>query len=121
MGVAHRVAHKVAHKVAHRVAHGLAHGPRPRFCPHPSATVDQVEAAVKHEMEGPGKLLGYRAMYKKLRQVHDLCVPRDLMHAVMYKVDPAALEERTPQFKQKKTEGSLHVQGNRLGTFSRWA
>ena len=76
-----------------------------------SATVDQVEAAVKHEMEGPGKLLGYRAMYKKLRQVHDLCVPRDLVHAVMYNVNPAALEERTPQFKQKKQKGHFMSKG----------
>lgn len=75
------------------------------------ATVDQEEAAVKHEMEGPGKLLGYRAMYKKLRQVHDLCVPRDLVHAVMYNVDPAALGERTPQFKQKKQKGHFMSKG----------
>ena len=76
-----------------------------------SAIVDQEEAAVKHEMEGPRKLLGYRAMYKKLRQVHDLCVLRDLVHAVMYNVDPAALEERTPQFKQKKQKGHFMSKG----------
>ena len=34
--------------------------------------VDEVEDAVKQEMQGPGKLLGYRALHKKLRQVHDL-------------------------------------------------
>ena len=48
------------------------------------------------------------------------CDTRDLVHAVMYNVDPALLEERTP-LQTEKTEGSLHVQGNRLGTFSRWA
>ena len=48
--------------------------------------------AVANELEGPGKLLGYRAMQKKIRQVHDLNVPRDHMHAVMYDVDPEVLE-----------------------------
>ena len=68
-------------------------------------TVDEVEEAVTREMEGPGRLLGYRAMQKKLRQVHDLRVPRYLVHAVMYNVDPVALEERAPCFKRKKKKG----------------
>ena len=50
-------------------------------------------------MEGQGRLLGYRAMQKKLRQVHDLRVPRDLVNDVMYHVDPVALKERAPCFK----------------------
>ena len=54
--------------------------------------VDEVREAVANELEGPGKLLGYRAMQKKIRQVHDLNVPRDLVHAVMYDVDPEVLE-----------------------------
>ena len=46
-----------------------------------NVTVDEVEAAVKKELEGPGKLLGYRALHKKIRQVYDLNVPRDLVYA----------------------------------------
>ena len=34
--------------------------------------VDEVEEAITREIEGPGRLLGYRAMQKKLRQVHML-------------------------------------------------
>ena len=49
-----------------------------------NVTVDEVEAAVKKELEGPGKLLGYRALHKKIRQVYDLNVLRDLVYAVMY-------------------------------------
>lgn len=49
---------------------------------------------MEKEVDGPGKLLGYRAMHKKLRQVHGLNVPRDLVHAVMYDVDPEGLEGR---------------------------
>ena len=30
-------------------------------------TVDEVEAAVKKELEGPGKLLGYRVLHKKIQ------------------------------------------------------
>ena len=32
-------------------------------------------------------------------------VPRDLVHAVMYQVDPDALEQRAPKFKKEKSEG----------------
>ena len=74
-------------------------------------TVEQVEDAVKLKMEGPGKLLGYRAMQKKLRQVYGLRVPRDFVHAVMYNVDPDALEERAPCFKKKKKKGHFTTRG----------
>ena len=63
--------------------------------------VDEVEEALKKELEGPGKFLGHRALHKKLRQVHELNVPRDLVYAVIYNVDPDALAERVPQFKKK--------------------
>ncbi|CAH3144518.1 unnamed protein product, partial [Pocillopora meandrina] len=56
--------------------------------------VDEVEEELKKELEGPGKFLGYRALHKKLRQVHELNVPWDLVYAVMYNVDPDALAER---------------------------
>ena len=59
--------------------------------------VDEVEEAVTREMEGPGRLLGYRAMKKKLRKVHDLRVPRDLVHAVMYNVDPVSMDAEESQ------------------------
>jgi hypothetical protein len=49
-----------------------------------NVSVDQVMEAVEKELDGPGKLLGYRAMQKKIRQEHNLNVPRDLVHAVMY-------------------------------------
>ena len=80
--------------------------------------VDEVEDAVKQEMQGPGKLLGYHALHKKLRQVHDLNVPRDLVYAVMYNVDPDALAERAPQYKKKEGQRQLHVTRTKLGSFS---
>ena len=32
--------------------------------------VETVKQAVEKEMEGPGKLLGYRALHKKIREIH---------------------------------------------------
>lgn len=45
--------------------------------------VNDVEAAVEKEITGPGKLLGYRAMHKKRREIHGLNVPRDLVYMVI--------------------------------------
>ena len=53
-----------------------------------NVSVDQVRDAVARELRGPGKLLGYRAMHRKVRQEHglkSLNVPRDLVHAVKFR------------------------------------
>ena len=39
-------------------------------------TVDEVVAASNTENDGPGQLLGYCALHKKLREQHRLAVPR---------------------------------------------
>ena len=64
-------------------------------------SVDRVKEAVKKELDGPGKLLGYRAMYHKVWQDHELDVWRDLVHAAMYDLDPKGLEARGPVGKKK--------------------
>ena len=53
-----------------------------------------IEQAVRKEMDGPGRLLGYRALHKKLREVHGLMVPRNMVYRMMEEVDPSGLEER---------------------------
>ena len=65
-------------------------------------SVENVEKAVKNELESPRALLGYRTMQKKLRPVWNLRVPRDLVHDVMYRVDPESLEARATIAKKKK-------------------
>ena len=45
-------------------------------------------------MDGPGSLLGYRALHKKICEVHGLSVPRNLVYAVMTEVNPQGLEAR---------------------------
>lgn len=75
-------------------------------------SVEEVKEAVKKELDGPGKLLGYRAMCKKVRQDHNLNVPRDLVHAVMYGLDPKGLEARGPVGKKKtKPKGNFTTKG----------
>ena len=41
--------------------------------------VNDMEDAVEKEIPSPGKLLGYRAMHKKIQEVHGLNVPRNLV------------------------------------------
>ena len=48
-----------------------------------STTVEQVSAAFQEEKNGPGQLLGYRAMHKQIREKHGLAVPRRLAYDVM--------------------------------------
>lgn len=74
-------------------------------------SVENVEKAVKNELEGPRALLGYRTMQKKLRPVWNLRVPRDLVHDVMYCVDPESLEAWAPIAKKKKRKGNFSLPG----------
>ena len=56
--------------------------------------VDHVTKAFETEPNGPGKLLGYRAMYKKIRQEHGLNVTKDQVYDVMNEQDPDGFEAR---------------------------
>ena len=56
--------------------------------------LNDLEEAVRKEMNGPGNLLGYRALHRKIREVHGQKVPRDLVYVMMTEVDPGGLEER---------------------------
>ena len=76
-------------------------------------SVEDVRKAVADELDGPGKLLGYRAMQKKIRQKCELNVPRDLVHAVMYDLDPEGLEARGvgAKLKGRKAKGHFTTKG----------
>ena len=76
-----------------------------------NVSVDDVREAVGKELEGPGKLLGYRAMTQKIRQKHDMKVPRDLVHNVMYDLDAEGLKARAPGAKKKKPKGHFITLG----------
>ena len=53
--------------------------------------LETVQDAIVQELEGPGSLLGVRAMTKKLRVDHDIKVPRNLVNSAMYNADPQGL------------------------------
>ena len=75
-------------------------------------SVEEVKEAVKKELEGPGKLLGYRAMHKKVRQEHNLLVTRDAVYDVMCDLDPKGLEARGGiGTKKKRKKGNFTSKG----------
>ena len=55
-------------------------------------TVDKVDAAFNTENDGPGQLLGYRAMHRNLREHHGSAVPRGLAYDVI--TMPEGLQRR---------------------------
>ena len=59
-----------------------------------TVSVEDVKEAVNKELEGPGKLLGYRSMHKKIRQKYDLLVTRDQVYDVMSDLDSEGLAAR---------------------------
>ena len=59
-----------------------------------ATTVEDIETAVRQELDGSGQLLGYRALHKVIREKHELAVPRQLVYDVMTNIDFDALEQR---------------------------
>lgn len=53
------------------------------------------------ELDGPGRLLGYRATNQKLRTEHNIKVPRHLVQNMMYELDPEGVVGRNLQTKAK--------------------
>ena len=74
-------------------------------------SLEEVQDAVRKELDGPGKLLGFRAMQNRLRQEHELLVPRDLVHAVMFDLDEEGLAARCPIRKKGKPKGHFTTRG----------
>ena len=70
-----------------------------------------VADAVQKELEGPGRLLGYRAMNQKLRTEHNVQVPRHLVYNMIAELDPEGLEARSLQRKKKKPKGQFTSEG----------
>ena len=67
-----------------------------------NTNVDDVTRAVEKEMNGPGQLLGYRALHKKIREVHALNVPRNVVYDVLTDVNPQGLQDSGGQPKRVK-------------------
>ena len=67
--------------------------------------VDEIKQAVEIEFQGPGKLLDYRALHQKIRELHRLNVPRNLVYDVMADISQCKL---LPQDRcESSTTGSV--------------
>ena len=78
----------------------------------PEVSVEEVKDAVKKELEGSGKLLGYRAMHKKVRQEYNLHVTRGAVYNVLYDLDPEGLEAPGGiGAKKKRKKGNFSSKG----------
>ena len=73
--------------------------------------IDTIKTAVQNELEGPGKLLGYRAMNQKLRTEYKICVPRNLVADVLCDLDPEGVELRNVKRKKKKEKKPFKSDG----------
>ena len=66
--------------------------------------VDDVKEAVEKEINGPEKLLGYRAMNQKLRTEHSIYVSCHIVHNVTRDVDLEGIATTQVNKKIKKHE-----------------
>ena len=74
-------------------------------------TVDAVKTAVKEELNGPGQLLGYRGMFQKVRQEHQLNVARNQVYDVMSELDPEGLQARGVGRQKQRKKGNFTTRG----------
>ena len=52
-----------------------------------------VEKLIRDEMDGPGSICGYRAVWHMLRINYGLFVPRQEVDSLIRTIDPAGVEE----------------------------
>ena len=50
--------------------------------------------AVEKEMKGPGTLLGHCSLHKKVREVHRLKVPRNLVYNIIVNITQKVLRKQ---------------------------
>ena len=72
-----------------------------------SVSVEDVKSAINKELMGPGRLLGYRTMHLKIKNIHGLNVPQDLVYAAMTDLDSDGLKMRQPGNKNLKKKALL--------------
>ena len=60
---------------------------------------------------GPGRLLGYRAMHLKIKNIHGLNKPRDLVYAAMTDLGSDGLKMRQPGNNKPKENGNFFSAG----------
>jgi len=76
-----------------------------------TVSFQEAQDTILKELNGPGRLLGYRAMHIKLRQKYNLKLPRDVVYDLMTENDPDGLNDRRPGFKKKKKKKHFITKG----------
>jgi len=76
-----------------------------------TVSFQEAQDTILKELNGPGRLLGYRAMHIKLRQKYNLKLPRDVVYDLMTENDPDGLNDRRPGFKKKRKRNILLQKG----------
>ena len=54
----------------------------------------EIELLIRREVEGAGRLAGYRNIWHALRLRHHVYVPRSLVARLLKKIDPDGVEDR---------------------------
>ena len=78
---------------------------------------ETIRTAIQKDMEGAGKLSGYRSIWHALRLRHHIHVPRNLVAEIMKEIDPVGVEERRARrlkrrtFTSKGANATWHMDG----------
>lgn len=66
-----------------------------------ASTLKMSRELIRSKIKEPGQLLEYRAKEWKMREQHNLAVPRGLLQDVMAMIYPEDLERRGPEETEK--------------------
>ena len=72
-----------------------------------SVSVENVKSAINKKLMGPTRLLGYRAMHLKIKNIHEMNLPRDLEYAAITDLDLDGLKMRQPVNKKPKEKDTF--------------
>ena len=82
-----------------------------------TSDVDTVLKAVETELNGSGRIVGYRGMWQRLQQDHNLVIGKETVRHVLRIVDPEGVEQRSRhrlrrrQYRGKGPSYIWHVDG----------
>ena len=68
---------------------------------------DEVKSAIRNELDGPGSMSGYRAMWRILRLKYRIFVPRSVVMNALREIDPSGTSDRRRHRLTRRTYFSL--------------
>ena len=87
------------HKILRRLGLKRKHKPN-------TADYERIASLINHELDGPGKQLGYRLMWQKLRLLHGIHVPRNTVMTALQVLDPDGAANRRRRKLKRRTYSS---------------